>query len=225
MVYNKNKIKSSMTEKENTLVKVAAKRFIDNKIVFSFPFFNGKSIRINGFNNFYANDSDAIKSVGDFFQTLKDISGFNIREFFSPAIKVQFHYNEFNSNKIIDRIEEVLMNGYNMPRRKIDEFEKLYFEFSFSNGKRAIGTKSYDNIFEILFVDCNHMICIESCRNYKKKMQYDYPSYFGRFDKAVDVHEFEREELLAMLIDSAKSEAYSSLEKFILDYDDLLGYV
>ena len=47
-------------------------------------------------------------------------------------------------------IINILINGYGTSKKKVDEFEKLYFEFSFFNGKRAIGTKIYDNIFENL---------------------------------------------------------------------------
>ena len=73
------------------------------------------------------------------------------KELFSPNMKTQYHYNEFDDNLIIDRIESILINGYGMPKRKVDEFERMYFEFSFGNGKRVIGTKIYDNIFQILF--------------------------------------------------------------------------
>ena len=225
MPYNTKQIKPLTSEKGKTLVKVGNQRSVDNKIVFSFSFFNGHSIVINDFNNFYANNSDAIKAVSDFFQTLKDISSFEIKQFFSPAIKTQFHYNEFDDNKVIDRIENILINGYGISKKKVDEFERLYFEFSFSNGKRAIGTKIYDNIFEILFIDCNHMVCLESCRVPKIKMKYNCPSSFGRFDKEISITEFNKEELLEMLIDSARNGDYNNIDDFVKDYDDLFTCV
>lgn len=151
MNYNKREIKPLTNEKGKTLVKVGNQRSVDNRIVFSFSFFNGQSICISDFNNFYATRSDSMKSVSDFFQTFKDISNFEIKQFFSPAVKTQFHYNEFDDNKVIDRIENILIDGYGIPKQKVDEFERLYFEFSFSNGKRAIGTRIYDNIFEIVY--------------------------------------------------------------------------
>lgn len=221
MNYNKREIKPLTNEKGKTLVKVGNQRSVDNRIVFSFSFFNGQSICISDFNNFYATRSDSMKSVSDFFQTLKDISNFEIKQFFSPAVKTQFHYNEFDDNKVIDRIENILIDGYGIPKQKVDEFERLYFEFSFSNGKRAIGTRIYDNIFEILFIDCNHMVCLESCRTLKIKMKYNFPSLFGRFDKEVEFSDFNREKLLEMLIDGARKGDYTSVGDFVKDYDDL----
>ncbi len=225
MNYNKKKIKPIINEKGQTLVKVGQQRFIDNKIVFSFSFFNGHSISISDFNNFYQNSSDAIKSVNDFFQTLKEVSKFEIKQFFSPAIKEQFHYNEFNDDKVIDRIENILINGYVMTRQKVDEFERLYFEFSFSNGKRVIGTRVYDNIFEILFIDYNHMVCLESSRTPKIKMKYSYPSIFGNFDKNVSHEEIDEETKLRLLIELAKKKEYANIDELIKDFDDLFNYV
>lgn len=225
MPYNTKQIKLSTTEKGKTLVKVGTQKSVDNKIMFSFSFFNGQSISINDFNNFYANSSSAIKSVNDFFQTLRVISNLEIKDFYSPAIKTQLHYNEFNDNKIINRIENILIEGYGIPKKKTDEFERLYFEFSFSNGKRAIGTKIYDNIFEILFIDCNHMICLESCRSQKIKMKYNFPSLFGKFDTPLNTHELEIKEIIEMLIDSMRNGEYTNIEDFLKDYDDLFTYI
>lgn len=225
MPYNIKQVKPLTSEKGKTLVKVGNQRSIDNKIVFSFTFFNGQSICISDFNNFHANHSDAIKSVNDFFQTLKDISNYEIKRFFSPAVKTQFHFNEFDDNKVIDRIENILVNGYGITKKKVDEFERLYFEFSFSNGKRVIGTKIDSNIFEILFMDCNHMVCLESCRTPKIKMKYNCPSLFGKIDKTIMPEEFDREELLKMLIDSARNGDYCNMEEFIKDYDDMFSCV
>lgn len=111
MPYNAKQIKPLTSEKGKTLVKVGNQRSVDNKIVFSFSFFNGHSISINDFNNFYANNSDAIKAVSDFFQTLKDISNFEIKQFFSPAIKTQFHYNEFDKEELLEMIIDSARNG------------------------------------------------------------------------------------------------------------------
>ena len=108
-----------------------------------------------------------------------------------------------------------------MTRQKVDEFERMYFEFSFSNGKRVIGTKIYENIFQILFIDCNHLICIESSRNVKIKNGYSVQSVFEKVDRNITVKQYDREELLELLIDSARNGAYTNMEDFIKDYDDL----
>ena len=114
-----------------------------DKIVFDFTYFQSKSISINGFNNCYKKESDAINAVGDLFETLKNINSFNKKAFFVPSVKTQFHYNEFKDDDIIDKIEKVLTTGYGMPHEKVREFERMYFEFSFNDGKRAIGTRIY----------------------------------------------------------------------------------
>ncbi len=221
MGYKNKQIKVPTNGRGETLVKVGKHRAVDERIVFSFSFFNGHSIKISNFNNFYGNKADAVNAVGDFFETLKSISTMAINQFFPSSFKTQFHYNEFNDDNIIDRIEGVLINGYGMPREKVDEFERMYFEFAFSNGKRAIGTKIYDNIFEILFLDNNHLICRESSRDVKIKYGFGSPSVFSKVDFAGDFKEYDRKELLNMLIDSAKRGECTSLDEFIKDYDDL----
>ena len=70
----KKEIKTLGNGKGKTLVKVGGTRPLDNKIVFSFSFFNGQSIHYRDFNNFYANEQDSKKSVSDFFETIKLMS-------------------------------------------------------------------------------------------------------------------------------------------------------
>lgn len=215
--------KISYKEKGKTLLKVN-ERQLTSRILFSFSFFNGESIKIKNFNNYYANEYDAQKSINDLFKTLKEISKLNIKELLSNNYKKQFHYNEFNDNLIIDRIERVLIDGYKMPENKVNEFERLYFELSFSNGIRLIGTKIDNNIFEILFIDSNHMICKESSRMLNIKEKYEYPSIFNNIEKNINIKEYEHIELLEMLIDSAKKGGYNKIEDFINDYEELLEY-
>lgn len=217
----KKEIKTSSSEKGKTLVKVSGKSPLDNKIVFSFSFFNGQSIHFRDFNNFYSNEEDAKKAASDLFETLRLMSNLEPKELFAPNMKKQYHYNQFDDNNIIDRIESILINGYGMTRDKVDEFERMYFEFSFSNGKRVIGTKIYENIFQILFIDCNHLICIESSRNVKIKNGYSVPSIFEKVDRNITVKQYNRGELLELLIDSARNGTYTNMDDFIKDYDDL----
>ncbi len=141
--------------------------------------------------------------------------------YFPQNMKKQCHYNEFNDNLIIDRIENILIYGYGMARKKVDEFERMYFEFSFGNGKRAIGTKIYDNIFQILFIDCNHLVCIDSSRNKKIKQKFSCPSIFEKTSNEIVTEQFCSKEIIQMLIDSAREGKYSNIDDFIQDYDDL----
>lgn len=219
-----NKVKViNEKEKGKTEVKSRLNRS-NNNIVFSFSFFNGKSIKIDSkeYNSHYETKNDAIKAVSDFFSTLKIISKMPITMLCSPEYKEQFHYNEFDVEEDINRIEMVLNEGYGFPKDKIQEFERLYLEFSFSNGKRAIGTRIGDNLIEILFIDTNHMVCLESCRNKKQKMMFEYPSLFEIYDLNKDYKEYDKETLFSMLLEDAEKGVYSDLNEFIEDCRDIL---
>ena len=224
MVSKNKQIKISKDIKRETSVKVINSRPSEERIVFSFSFFNGNSININNFNNFYFNEYDSKKAISDFFETLKNISKYKLKELFEPSLKSQFHYNEFSDKNIINRINKVLINGYGMSKDKVKEFEDMYFEFSITNGRRVIGTRVYDDIFEILFIDNNHMICLESSRNIKIKENSEYPGVFGKIDKEEKYKEYEKSELLQMLIEDLRKGLYSTTD-FIKEYDELFATI
>ena len=194
-----------------------------DKIVFDFTYFQVKSISINGFNNCYRKESDSINAVGDFFETLKNINSFNKKAFFVSSVKTQFHYNEFADDEIIDRIEKVLTDGYAMPYEKVKEFERMYFEFSFNNGKRAIGTRIYDNIFSILFLDPNHLICVESSRNVKSKLSFSIPGVFSKLkNDTLSKEEFNQNEFLKMIVQDYNMGKYTSMEDIVNDLKSII---
>lgn len=56
-------------------------------------------------------------------------------------------------------------------------------------------------------------------------MKYNCPSSFGRFDKEISITEFNKEELLEILIDSARNDDYNNIDDFVKDYDDLFTCV
>lgn len=194
-----------------------------DKIAFDFTYFQARSISISGFNNCYRKESDSINAVGDFFETLKNINSFNKKAFFVPSVKTQFHYNEFTDDEIIDRIERVLTDGYGMPYEKVKEFERMYFEFSFNDGKRAIGTRIYDNIFSILFLDPNHLICAESSRNVKSKLSFSIPGVFAKLkNDALSKEEFNQNEFLKMIIQDYNMGKYTSMEDIVNDLKSII---
>ncbi len=187
-----------------------------DKIAFDFTYFQTYSVSINGFNNCYKKKIDSINAVNDLFETLKNINLYNKKNFFVPSVKKQFHYNEFTDNMSIDRIEKVLTEGYKMPYDKIKEFERMYFEFSFNDGKRVIGTRIYDNIFSILFLDPNHLICNESSRNIKNKMIYSIPGAFEKWkNDTLSKQDFNQNEFLKMIVDDYNKGKYTSMEDIV----------
>lgn len=123
-------IKVPKYEKEKRLLKAVEQSPVDNRIVFSFSFFQKHSIRLGDFNNFYPNTNSSLKAVSDFLETLTLISKYEKSHFFSPETKTQFHYNEFTDNDIIDKIENILIRGYNMPQQKVDQFERLLKKYT-----------------------------------------------------------------------------------------------
>lgn len=56
-------------------------------------------------------------------------------------------------------------------------------------------------------------------------MKYNSPSLFGKFDKEISITEFDKDELLEMLIVSAKNGDYTSIDDFVKDYDDLFSCI
>ena len=195
-----------------------------DKIVFDFTYFQTRSISISGFNNCYRKESESVNAVGDFFETLKNINSFNKKAFFVPSVKVQFHYNEFTDDEIIDRIEKVLIHGYEMSYEKVKEFERMYFEFSFNDGKRVIGTRIYDNIFSILFLDPNHLICAESSRNIKSKLSFAIPGVFAKLkNDALSKEEFNQNEFLKMIIEDYNKGKYTSMDDIVNDLKSIIN--
>lgn len=212
-------------EKGKTEVKQLGEKRANNNIVFAFSFFNGRSIKLDSreFNSHYESENDVKKATSDLFNTLKIISKMNYTMLCSPENKEQFHYNEFTEGKEIDRIEMVLNDGYGFPQNKIKEFERLYLEFAFSNGKRVIGTRMGDNVIEVLFIDTNHMICLDSCRNKKQKMMFEYPSLFDTYDLNKSYNGYDKETLIGMLLEDAEKGNYKELKDFINDCKDILA--
>lgn len=198
---------------EKSLVVIGKNSSAYRRISFDFGFFKRESISINGFNNFYKSKKDSIDAVNDLFESINNIQLYDEREFFEPSTKRQFHYNEFKGDEVIDKIEKVLIEGYKMTREKVDEFERMYFEFAFIDGKRVIGTKICSNIFSILFLDPNHLICDKSSRYMKNKMLYSIPSVFGRVeDDFLSKEDFDINEYLQMLIVDCECGKLSSIE-------------
>lgn len=195
-----------------------------NKIVFDFTYFQTNSISINGFNNNYKNKMESINAVGDIFETFKNINIYDKNQFFSPAIKKQFHYNQFENDDSIDLIERVLIEGYGMPKGKVEEFERLYFEFACDDGKRVIGTKIHDNILSILFLDPNHLIYKPACRNIKEKMMYSIPGVFAKWkNDELSKQDFNQNEYLKMIVEDYNRGKYKSIDEVIENLKSIIN--
>lgn len=149
----------------------------DRKVCFSFEVFKGDSVKLSDYNNYYFNLESSRNAVADFFDMLQQMSSLTVRQLFEPSQKKELHINKLDDDYLVDRIEEVLINGYLFPKKKVEQFEKEYFEFQISDGKRVICHR-VDNIIYPLFIDSNHMICRESSRSIKAKMNFHVKSSF-----------------------------------------------
>lgn len=187
--------------KKGTLINTPGKEIIgDKKVSFSFEDFNGDSIKLDDYNSYYYNVESSRNAVSDFFNTIKNISHLKVKHFFELSTKKEYRLNQFDDEEIVDRIEHILINGYSFSRKKIEQFEKTYWEFQISDGKRVICHR-VDEILYPLFIDCNHMICKESSRNFKAKLRYNIKSSFVKQEqKDLSKKDLEMKDNLEMII-------------------------
>ena len=190
--------------KKGTLINPPGKEIIgEKKVSFSFEDFNGDSIKLGDYNSYYYNLESSRNAVSDFFNALKNISHLKVKHFFEPSTKKAYHLNQFDDEELVDRIENILINGYLFPKEKIEQFEKVYWEFQIFDGKRVICHK-VDEILYPLFIDCNHMICKDSSRNYKAKMGYSIKSSFVKQEKKdLSKKDLEMKDNLKMIVEES----------------------
>ena len=106
------------------------------KIIFNFTLFNGNSINLDYFNNYYLDLHHAINAVGIFIEKIKAIENKTLKEVFDSRNKRQAHCHIIETKEEIDLIEKILLEGYKFPENRIKEFEKTYYQFSLDNGSR-----------------------------------------------------------------------------------------
>lgn len=214
---NNSKIK--ITKEPDTLVRASNKYDVSNeKVSFSFEEFNPDSVideRIN-YNSFYQNVESSRNAVNDFFKIVKELSRYTIGTLMgAKSIKEACHICLIDRPEHIERIEKILKDSYGYPQGKIEEFGKEYFEFQISDGKRVIWHK-VDNVIYPLFIDCNHMVCIDSSRSVKAKMRYNIKSSFSNLDETeLNPEEVEVKDYLRMIIEESSNDVYFEKEDLL----------
>lgn len=194
----------------------------NEKPIILFTHFNGYSVKINGFNNYYLNSEKSISAVYSFIDKIKNIQQKTIKELSDQSTKKQLHCHKIENRREIDRINSVLLEGYLFPKIMVENFENSYYEFALDNGSRVIFVR-IDNIFELLFVDNNHMIYKESSRFIKFKEGYEYPSCLGKIDFSYDYEEKNVRDAVELMITAYKNEEIDNLEDFVNELEELIN--
>ena len=204
MSRNKNDL-IKISNEPDTFVKTSRQYDVKNeKVSFSFDEFNTSSVkneRIN-YNSYYQNTESSRNAVNDFFKTIKELSKYKIGDLMSSkSLKETLHLNLIDREEHIERIEIILKDDYGYPQGKIDEYDKEYYEFQISDGKRVIWHK-VDNVIHPLFIDCNHMVCIDSSKTVKAKMKYSIESSFSHLNEdALNTQDKSIVDFIAMIIE------------------------
>ena len=224
-----NRFKSKQIKGKNNSFLIATNEANTRKknIVFSLSYFQPESIVYKGFNNMYENKLEGVNAVSDFIESFKDLSRKTVDELCANDMKKQYHFNIFDEKteehkKSIDIIEEILIKGYKMPKTKVEEFERLYIEFQFRNGKRAIGTIIEGNIFSILFLDPNHLICADSSRDVNRKRGFMQKVAFQKWSKE-DFYNYDAKELLIEMQHKFENGEYGSMNDMDKDLKDIIS--
>lgn len=190
----------------------------DKKVSFSFVYFNGESVKNPkiSYNSHYQDIGSSRNAVGDFFDVIREMSKYTIGELkVQMKRKNQFRIEPITVKEHIERIERILIDDYGFPQNKIEEFDQQYYEFQISDGKRVIW-HMVDNMICPLFIDCNHMICIDSCRNIKSKMKYNEKSSFCKLtSKELSKKDFDITESIKYIIQECESDEQIEKEDII----------
>ena len=220
-----NKKINGPTSLNSTLITTSNNKLDENeKITFNFSYFQTASIRLGDFNNYYESPKEAINSVGDLFDSFSNISKETKTDFFDFGSKNKIHQNRIDKDETIDTIEKILQEGYNFPIGKVNEFERNYVEFAFGDGKRVIGTFINGSVFAPLFIDNNHLVCIDSSRDVEKKKTFKIKGLFNGWNDTdlKKVQAYDAEEFLKYFVDKCKAGEYSSIDDICKEMEEFL---
>ena len=218
--HKKKKVSISSDPSNRTEIIALRSKMADGNALFSFRFFCPNSVRVGDFNNYYVNRESAVKSAIEFIDLIREVSRIKWTMVYSTGYRKSLRVKETrDDDAAIDRIERVLVEGYGFPKDTVDQFERSYIELAFGDGHRLI-TVCVDGIFEILFVDNNHLICRESSRFVSQKDRYEFPCLFdeAHLDVGKVINEYNIAELVMEDVVAGK---YEDVNKIIKDYEDL----
>lgn len=211
---NNSKIKTTSNKQIIPVTKVD--KLNNDKPIFLFSSFCYESIETPEFNNKYANMKTAVNTINAFVEKIKILENSKLFE-----IKNLNHFHLISGEREVKRIEEVLRE-YKINELKIKSFEGTYYEIPFGSGQRIICSK-VENVFEILFIDSNHMIYKESCRFLKAKEYYEHPSCFEKIDFSKNYFEMEIIDMAKMIIEDYEAGKINSADEIVDNLKYIIG--
>lgn len=191
-------------------------------VCFCFSYFHIESVKVGNFTNFYKTEASSLAILSQFFNKIQELCKHSISELKSPAMQRQWHFNDFQdpaSKDIVDRIEQVLRDGYGVNDKVIEEFERSYCELWLDgDGCRLICIKIDECILCPLFLDCNHMICIKSSKHVKDKQKFSVPCILGKSNPHILPDESVLE-LVDELVRDARDGKYDTFQQLFKEYE------
>lgn len=216
------KIKAKLPISAEKQIKVGKTPDSNSKCCFSFESFNGKSVKVGkSFNNFYADRDAAEAVVSDFFSKLKSYSSMRLGDIISGRERFRMHCKQINRNEEVGMINMVLREGYNVPDGTIEQYDGEYHEIGLANGGRLIAVKD-QNVFRILFVDCNHLISAGSSRLKEAKSNYGYPAMF-EIDESNRDNSDKQTSIEYEFMQMVMGGRYKSIKELKNDYVEYMG--
>lgn len=117
------------------------------------------------------------------------------------------------------------VSNYNLDNEKPQILFKYfhYYEFALDSGERVMFVM-VDNLFELLFIDNNHFIYMESSKRVKYKDKFDYPSCLGKINFIQSYEELEIIDIVKLMIKSYDNGEIDDLNEFVSMLKDLIKY-
>lgn len=164
---SKNMSKAKKLVNQDKAKELIEKRNPQKKIVFAFPLNNSfSSVSFNGFTNFHKNKDELIRNFHYLFNEIMPIiSNMSLQELNDKTKRKEFHYHKLeNERPLVVKVLSSMKKKHHFAIQ--DELYDYYIKDSefYQIGCQSVSEMRIvfsireNNIFEILFVDFNHLI-------------------------------------------------------------------
>ncbi len=223
-------IKASSESTTEKLIKASDSKEIEDifknkNISISFSLFKKQSVKIPelSFNNNFISNCHFMIYMARMFKILGIITSESYNSgIINKQLLRKMHYKILTNSDTIERIEQILIKGYNVPKHVVEEQwgDNIYIECGLNKEARFIACLVDYNVLEILFVDPHHMVCCDPKFDQKIKMSYNYPSLFDMPDSELRALEPIKEDIMNYHDYEQAQEDLEILREAIKDYKD-----